>query len=72
EPLSDSEKITVLQQRADLRGLKLSNEVADYLVKRVNRDLSNLIDLLNKLDDASLVAKKKLTIPFIKSLIEIN
>jgi len=70
EPLSDSEKINVLQQRAHLRGFELSDEVAEYLVKRVKRDLPSLIKLLNKFDDATLVEKKKLTVPFVKSLLE--
>jgi DnaA family protein len=70
EPLSDLEKINVLQQRAHLRGFELSDEVAEYLVKRVKRDLPSLIKLLNKFDDATLVEKRKLTVPFVKSLLE--
>ena len=70
EPLSDSEKINVLQQRAHLRGFELSDEVAKYLVKRVKRDLPSLIQLLNQFDNATLIEKRKLTVPFVKSLLE--
>lgn len=68
-PLSEAQRLQVLQQRAKLRGFDLPGEVSEYLIKRVSRDMHSLLDWLNKLDDASLVAKKKLTIPFVKQLL---
>ena len=72
EPLTDPEKIKVIQQRAHLRGFEVSDEVAEYLAKRVKRDLPSLIQLLNEFDKATLAAQKKLTIPFVKSLLDGN
>ena len=70
EPLSDADKINVLQQRALRKGFELTAEVAEYLAKRVQRDLPNLIQLLNYFDKESLAAQKKITIPFVRSLLD--
>ena len=64
--LSDSEKQQALQQRAMRRGLSLSDDVVAYLLKRSPRDMHSLFTLFDKLDHASMVEKRKLTIPFIK------
>lgn len=70
DPLDDHDKIIVLQQRAQIRGFDLPDDVADFLVKRVKRDLPGLIQLLDHFDNATLVEKRKLTVPFIKRLLE--
>lgn len=67
--LSDDEKMRALQMRADLRGFYLSSEVAQYLVHRYSRNMRDLFDILQKLDHASLAAKRKITIPFLKAII---
>ena len=64
--LSDKEKQKALQQRAKNRGLELSDDVVTYLLKRSPRDMNSLFALFEKLDKASMVEKRKLTIPFIK------
>lgn len=63
----DKEKIQVLKLRAHQRGFEISDEVANYLMKRATREMSDLMALLEKLDYASLVEQRKLTIPFIKN-----
>jgi DnaA-homolog protein len=68
--LDEKTSLQALQKRAQSRGFDLSNEVADYLLKRVARDMHNLFQLLDRLDNASLIAKKKLSIPFVKTLLE--
>jgi len=67
--LSDQDKLIALQKRAHFRGLELSDDVAGYLLRNCPRDLPYLFSLLDKLDQASLVAQRKLTIPFVKTLI---
>lgn len=67
--LSDEEKINVLQLRAARRGFDLSNEVAFYLIHHYSRHMGNLFTLLEKLDHASLIAKRKITVPFVKSVV---
>lgn len=65
-PLEESQKISVLQQNAYQRGMELSEETANFLLKRWDRDMHSLFSALDKLDKASLQAQRKLTIPFVK------
>ncbi|MEE9343307.1 MAG: DnaA regulatory inactivator Hda [Gammaproteobacteria bacterium] len=69
ERLLDSEQIEALQLRATQRGFDLPNETAGYLLKRVSRQMTDLFDLLDALDIASLSAQRKLTVPFVKTLL---
>ena len=55
-----------LRGRAAARGLDLSAEAALYLVHRLPRELHTLFDVLERLDHASLVAQRRLTIPFLR------
>ncbi|MBN1378499.1 MAG: DnaA regulatory inactivator Hda [Gammaproteobacteria bacterium] len=68
--LSDLDKIKVLQARARQRSLELSNEVGQYLLSHYPRDMCQLCDLLDTLDKASLAAQRRLTIPFVKTVLE--
>lgn len=65
--LSDKGKQYALQQRAKNRGLELSDDAVKYLLKRSSRDMNSLFLLFEKLDKASMIEKRKLTIPFIKN-----
>lgn len=67
--LSDSEQAEVLTIRARQRGLELPQETAQYLLKRVPRDLRSLCALLETLDVASLASQRRLTIPFIRQVL---
>ena len=67
--LSDTDKRAALQLRARRRGLDMSNDVADYLLRRCPRDMDSLFNLLNRLDQASLAAQRRLTIPFVRDLL---
>ncbi len=71
KPLSDTQKIELLQNRAQLKGFYLDNEVAEFFLNRVSRNLESLINLLDKLDYASLSEQRKLTIPFVKKHLEL-
>jgi DnaA family protein len=67
--LNDDEKIAALRLRAQQRGFELPLEVGRYLLQRSPRNTDVLFDLLDRLDQASLVAQRKLTIPFVRELI---
>lgn len=69
KPLNDEEKLTLLQKKAEEKGLELSAEVGHYLLARQQRDMPTLLAILDKLDQASLQAKRKLTIPFVKEVL---
>jgi DnaA-homolog protein len=71
QPMADDEKLLALQRRAAMRGLQLSDEVGRFLLTRMARDLRTLFDVLDKLDKASMVHQRKLTIPFIKEMLRL-
>lgn len=66
QPLNDDHKQHMLILRAELRGLQLSEEVARYLLSRGSRGMGELFGALELLDQASLQAQHRLTIPFVK------
>jgi len=68
--LDDSGRLEALRLRAAQRGLQLPPETADYLLRRMPRDLPSLFEILDHLDEASLVAQRRLTVPFIRDALE--
>ncbi|MFN3579858.1 MAG: DnaA regulatory inactivator Hda [Pseudomonas sp.] len=66
QALSDEDKHGMLKLRAELRGLQLSDEVARYMLSRGARGMAELFAALEQLDQASLQAQHRLTIPFVK------
>ncbi|HLF66372.1 MAG TPA: DnaA regulatory inactivator Hda, partial [Gammaproteobacteria bacterium] len=66
--LADEDKLSALKLRAKVRGLALSDEVGQFLLRRCPRDMIQLFALLETLDLASLQAQRKLTIPFVKTV----
>ncbi|MGR3807385.1 regulatory inactivation of DnaA Hda protein [Pasteurella testudinis DSM 23072] len=71
QPLDERQKLKTLQQRAYQRGLELPDEVGLFLLKRLERDSKSLFDTLQQLDQASLQAQRKLTIPFVKHCLQL-
>ncbi|MCO7222900.1 DnaA regulatory inactivator Hda [Pleionea sp. CnH1-48] len=69
QPLSDSDKMVLIQQKAAASGLALADEVAAFMLNRSSRDLRYLLDAIDKLDKASLVAQRPLTVPFVKEVL---
>lgn len=69
--LTDEEKIQVLKMRAKRRGLLLSDEVCFFFLRRYPRDMKALFDALILLDRASLKKQRKVTIPFIKEVLNL-
>ena len=67
--LTDDDKQKLLQQKARLRGIDLPDEVARYLLNHQDRDIRALVAMLDKLDKATLVHQRKLTIPFVKDIL---
>jgi DnaA family protein len=70
QPLDEPEQIAALQLRAQLRGLELPDETAQFMLKRLPRDMSHLYSFLDQLDQASLIAQRRLTVPFVKAVLE--
>ena len=60
----------ILRERAQARGLELDDAVMDWLFRRVDRDLATLTALLDRLDRASLAAQRRITVPFLRGVLE--
>jgi DnaA family protein len=69
QSLSDAEQVLALRMRAEQRGLELTDEVANFLLRRLPRDMHSLCKFLDELDVASLTAQRKLTVPFVKEVL---
>jgi DnaA family protein len=71
-PLNDSEKATALKQHAFERGMKLPDEVVDYCLRYLRRDLPTLMATLDALDEWSLTMQKPISVPMLRKLLQPN
>ncbi|RKZ94384.1 MAG: DnaA regulatory inactivator Hda [Gammaproteobacteria bacterium] len=69
ETLDDDAKQQVLIMHAQSRGLDMPDEVTKYLLRHHSRDIRVLMNVLQRLDKASMVAKRRLTIPFVRQVL---
>lgn len=70
QPLTDSDRIAALIFKADQMGFEIAPQAGHFLLTHYDRDLASLWALLEKLDRASLAAKRKLTLPFLKQILD--
>jgi DnaA-homolog protein len=70
--LDEEEQRQALQLRARVRGFELPDDTARWLLRRFPRDMHTMYDLLDTLDEASLVAQRRLTVPFIRTVLKEN
>jgi len=70
QSLTDDDMPTALQMHAKARGFELPDNVVLYLLKRYPRNMTKLLSLIDELDKATLTAKRKITIPFVKEWLE--
>ncbi|BBP46218.1 DnaA regulatory inactivator Hda [Thiosulfatimonas sediminis] len=69
-PLADTgELIVALQRHSRKRGFELPHNVGEYLVKHCSQKLPDLMELLNVLEEATLVEKRRLTLSLVKSVL---
>jgi DnaA family protein len=69
-PLEESEIINALIHKASYMGITISRKVGHFLVTHYASDLPSMWVLLEQLDKATLSAQRKLTIPFLKQILE--
>jgi DnaA-homolog protein len=68
--LNDDEQLEALYLRARLRGFELPPDTARYLQRRYPRDMRSLCEVLDTLDDAAFAAQRRITVPFIRDIVE--
>lgn len=67
--LEDADRIRALQLHGVQRGLDISDEVGRYLLTRSSRELTALLGVLDTLDEVSLVTRRRITIPLVRSVL---
>lgn len=70
QPLDEQGMIGALQLRAQIRGFDLPLDAAQFLLRRLPRDMKSLCDFLDCLDEASLAAQRRLTVPFVREVVD--
>lgn len=70
QPLDDRERAALLGDRARARGLSLPDEVTRWILNTQARTPGALVDALEQLDRASLREKRRLTLPFVQSVLD--
>lgn len=68
--LAEQDRAAALTLRAAHRGLELPAETARYLLARSRRDMASLYRLLDTLDRAALQAQRRLTVPFVREVLQ--
>lgn len=68
--LDDDGRREALQLHARERGFALSDEVVTFVMKRLRRDMVSLTAFLERLDRSSLAAQRRVTVPFVRALLE--
>jgi len=70
KPLDDGARREAVRQRAQARGLFLDDAVLDWLFAHTARDLGSQTQLLEHIDRAALAAQRRVTVPFLRSLLD--
>ena len=67
--LADDDILYALKHIANLRSIELGFKEAQYLLTYADRNISDLVKILESLDQLSMEMKRKITIPLIKEVI---
>ena len=68
-PVSKDKLNDAINFICNLRSINLGEKEINYLVTHSKRNISDLINIINKLDKTSMQLKRKITIPLIKEVI---
>ena len=68
-PINDKDIFDALKYISKLTSINLGDKEAKYLVTYSQRNISNLVHILESLDQLSMEMKRKITIPLIKEVI---
>lgn len=69
KPLNDNEIKSAILEQMQQYGFNGDTDIINYIANRTQRDISALAQHFAKLDQASLVEQRALTIPFIKKIL---
>lgn len=69
KPLDEAEQQAALKLHARCRGLEVPEETSRWLQRHFPRDMVKLQQLLDQLDEETLIAQRRLTVPFIREVL---
>ena len=72
KPLSDDEKSAALRRHALQRGMKVDENLVQYLMRHGRRDLPALMAVLDGLDRSSLEQQRPATLPLLKEVMQLQ
>lgn len=73
QPLSDEQCQQALIAAVQARGMQLDAEVAGYVLRRHNRKIGRLLELVALLDRESLaVGRRRITVPFVRNCLALG
>jgi DnaA family protein len=70
--LSDDDKVEALCSHATGRGFELAPEIAQYLLRRRQRDLPSLMLVLDALDQYSMRTKRPITLALLREMLQLE
>ena len=70
KPLTDEDKAAALKSHAVRRGMRIEDELIDFLLRHAPRDLSTLMAVLDALDRVSLERKRPVTLPLLREVLQ--
>ena len=68
-PLDDADRVRVIEHLATQRGIELSDEVINFILRRAPRRIDALIATFDLLDRSALAQQRPLTIPLAKEVL---
>lgn len=68
-PLTETGQRALLVQRAREFGLEMPDDVLEFLLRRLARDLAAQCAFIDELDQAALAAQRRLTVPFVREVL---
>lgn len=71
QPLPEAAVRDILRGEARRRGWSLGDEVLDYLLRRCDRNLHHLMDLLDQIDRFALSAQRSVTVPLVREWLQL-
>jgi DnaA family protein len=69
-PLDEDQQLEAMLRRARQRGVTLPFAAAQYLQRRLPRDTATLCAAIDRLDEASLAAGRRVTLPFVRAFLD--
>jgi len=69
--LNDEQTKEVLNNQMSERNMSIDEKVYSYLFKHYSRDINLLLDVIDRLDEASMQVKQSISIPLVKKILDI-